>query len=175
MINLYIDFDGVLVDTINETYKMIGDMGISLSDSEKVSKFYRELDWNLVLANTKEINDAFENIRLLEESGIYKPCILTTVHSCSEMRAKVSFIRSKNQSINIICVPKGIEKCDMVDPRNAILVDDYGGNLKTWIENGGIGIKFSNEESNKYMTISSLDELVKKNTLLLVRRNATVL
>lgn len=166
MINLYIDFDGVLVDTINETYKMIADLGISLSDTERVNKFYRELDWNTVLLNTKEINDAFENIRLLEESGIYKPCILTTVHSCNEMKAKVSFIRSKNKSINIICVPKGIEKCDMVDPRNSILIDDYGGNLKTWIESDGIGIKFSPEQSGKYITIYSLNELLKSKRVL---------
>ena len=126
MINLYIDFDGVLVDTINETYKMMAEKGISLSDTESVGKFYRELDWNKLLSNTKEINNAFENISALEDSIIYKPCILTTVHSTSEMKAKILFIRSKNKNINVICVPKGIEKCDIVDPRNSILIDDYG-------------------------------------------------
>lgn len=170
MINLYIDFDGVLVDTINETYRMMAEKGISLNDAESVSKFYRELDWNEILSNTKEINNAFENISALEDSIIYKPCILTTVHSTQEMKAKILFIRSKNKNINVICVPKGIEKCDMVDPRNSILIDDYGGNLKTWVENGGIGIKFSEEDSNKYMTISSLDELINQSSLTLVKR-----
>lgn len=160
MINLYIDFDGVLVDTINETYEIMKEKGISPSDSENANKFYRELDWVNVLSNTKEINNSFENIAALERSAIYKPCILTTVHSVQEMKAKIKFIRSKNQNINVICVPKGIEKCEIVDPRNAILIDDYGENLKTWIENGGLGIKFSNEDSDKYMTISSLDELI---------------
>ena len=166
MINLYIDFDGVLVDTINETYKMLADLGIDLNDTERVNKFYRELDWDSVLANTKEINDAFENIKLLEASGLYRVCILTTVHSCNEMKAKVSFIRSRNKSINIICVPKGIEKCDMVDPRNSILIDDYGGNLKSWISNKGIGIKFAKEQSGKYITINSLNELLKSKEIL---------
>lgn len=170
MINLYIDFDGVLVDTINETYKTLKELGISLNDTEKVNKFYRELDWNKLLLNTTEINNAFENIRLLQESGVYRVSILTTVHSCDEMRAKVSFIKSKNLNINVICVPKGIEKCDVVDPRYSILVDDFGGNLKTWIEKGGIGIKFSKENSNKYMTIDSLDKLMYHNDLSLVMK-----
>ena len=170
MINLYIDFDGVLVDTINETYRMIAERGISLDDTEKVAKFYRELDWNELLSNTKEINNAFENISALEDSVIYKPCILTTVHSTGEMKAKIMFIRSRNKNINVICVPKGIEKCEMVDPRNAILIDDFGGNLKSWVENGGIGIKFSEEDSNKYMTISSLDELINQSSITLVKK-----
>ena len=97
MINLYIDFDGVLVDTINETYRMMAEKGISLSDTESVGKFYRELDWNEILSNTKEINNAFENISALEDSIIYKPCILTTVHSTQEMKLKYYSLEVKTK------------------------------------------------------------------------------
>ncbi len=165
MISLYIDFDGVLVDTIKETYKMMGENDINLNDTDKVIKFYKELDWDKLLLNTKEINNSFKNIKKLQNSFIYNPCILTTVNSLNEINAKVSFIRSKNKDINIICVPKGIDKCKMVNSKNAILVDDYGGNLEPWIESGGFGIKFSNEESHKYITIYSLNELLNKNVL----------
>ena len=55
MINLYIDFDGVIVDTINETYKMIEKLKINLNDSEKVINFYKELDWDKLLSNTKKL------------------------------------------------------------------------------------------------------------------------
>ncbi len=167
MINLYIDFDGVIVDTINETYKMIEKLKINLNDSEKVINFYKELDWDKLLSNTKEINNAFDNIKKLQDSGIYNPCILTTVNSLNEINAKVSFIRIKNTKINIICVPKGIDKCKMVNSRNAILVDDFGGNLEPWIESGGIGIKFTDKESNKYKTIYSLDELLNESVYVL--------
>ena len=160
MINLYIDFDGVLVDTIKETYKIMEEIGIDFRDTDKVVNFYKELDWDKLLSNTKEINNAFDNIKKLQDSGIYNPCILTTVNSLNEINAKVSFIRIKNTKINIICVPKGIDKCKMVNSRNAILVDDFGGNLEPWIESGGIGIKFTDKESNKYKTIYSLDELL---------------
>ena len=55
MINLYIDFDGVIVDTINETYKMIEKLKINLNDSEKVINFYKEFDWDKLLSNTKKL------------------------------------------------------------------------------------------------------------------------
>ena len=34
MLNLYIDFDGVILDTINSTYRMIDELGIA-KDQEK--------------------------------------------------------------------------------------------------------------------------------------------
>ena len=166
MINLYIDFDGVLVDTINETYKMLDELGIQISDCERVNKFYRELDWNKILSNTKELNNSFLNIDKLQESGIFNISILTTVHYINEIKAKVSYIRSKNKNIPIICVPKGIEKSDIVDPKNALLVDDYGGNLKSWISNGGIGIKFDYNQSSKYITITSLEDILNSKEIL---------
>ena len=42
--DLYIDFDGVLVDTISVSYKMIEDLGIDLNDFKKVCEFYSKLD-----------------------------------------------------------------------------------------------------------------------------------
>ena len=97
---------------------------------------------------------------------------MSTVHSINEIKAKVSYVRSKNKDIPIICVPKGIEKCDIVNPLNSILVDDYGGNLSPWIECGGMGIKFTNEHSDKYVTINSLDELLKSKDILKAIQNA---
>ena len=186
MVDLYIDFDGVLVDTITVTYKMIADKGIDLKDYENVFKFYRDLDWGKLLSNIKELNDAFYNIKLIEGSGLYKPYILTTVNSCNEMREKIAFIRSKNKTIPIICVPKGVEKCNVVDSNNAVLVDDYGGNLRSWVDNNGIGIKYSEEQSNSFITINSLNQLLTSEEILatifeekkgprLVKRNSRLL
>lgn len=44
-------------------------------------------------------------------------------------------------TIPVIGVPYGKRKGDFVDEMNAVLVDDYGKNLKEW---QGIGIKFYN-------------------------------
>lgn len=160
MINLYIDFDGVLVDTINVTYKIIDSLGIKINDVERVSKFYRELNWEELLSNIDEINEAFKNIELLEGSGLFNISILTTVNSLHEMQAKVNYIRKRNKKVSIICVPKGIEKCEVVNPLNSILIDDYSGNLIPWIEKGGIGIKFSNNDDPRFLTINCLSKVI---------------
>ena len=54
--NLYLDFDGVIADTISVTYKKIEELGIDLKDVDKVSKFYRELDWFYLLSTVGQIN-----------------------------------------------------------------------------------------------------------------------
>lgn len=49
----------------------------------------------------------------------------------------------------------------MTQTKDAILVDDFSGNLKEWEEKGGIGVKYTREkEESKYKNITSLDELI---------------
>ena len=45
MKDLYIDFDGVIKDTIKVSYKMMEDEKIDLRDRPKVIEFYKQLDW----------------------------------------------------------------------------------------------------------------------------------
>ena len=49
MKNLYIDFDGVIMDTINMTYKMMDDENIDKSNRGEVKKFYENIDWKKLL------------------------------------------------------------------------------------------------------------------------------
>ena len=49
----------------------------------------------------------------------------------------------------------------MTQTKDAILVDDYSGNLKEWEEKGGIGVKYTREKEDcKYLNINNLDELL---------------
>lgn len=157
--NLYLDFDGVIVDTISITYKMIEDTGIDLKDSEKVKDFYINLNWFKLLNEAKQINNSFECIRELQKTNLYSMSILTTVHSKDEIIAKNMYIKKNNLDIPVITVPVGNSKNEMVDAKDSILVDDYNGNLYAWEKAGGIAIKFSKKKSDKFITISSLDEL----------------
>ncbi len=159
--NLYIDFDGVIVDSIKVTYKMLEEKGIDIKDTSKVREFYRELDWFKLLENINQINSSIRYIKMLEKDGTYKLYILTTVNSLNEIEAKVNYIRKFGLNIPIISVPKGVNKNELVDAKDNILVDDYSGNLYPWENAGGIGVKFSEEskKNKEFITVSSLGEL----------------
>lgn len=158
--NLYLDFDGVIADTIKVTYKMIEEKGIKIEDTSKVSEFYRQLDWFILLSEINQINNSIKYIKKLQREGIYNLYILTTVNSLKEIEAKVNYIRKFGLNIPIISVPKGVNKNELVNAKGNILVDDYSGNLYPWEKAGGIGVKFTecNKEQN-FITVSSLEEL----------------
>ena len=62
MKDLYIDFDGVIYNSIEVSYKMAEDEKIS-KDYESYYQFFKNLDWCEVLEKSSEINDAFNCIR----------------------------------------------------------------------------------------------------------------
>ena len=49
----------------------------------------------------------------------------------------------------------------MVHSKGAILIDDYSGNLREWAEEGGIPVKFSNqEEPEEFVVINDLTRII---------------
>ena len=162
MKNLYIDFDGVICNTIEITYKMMEDAGVDIKNDDEVRKFYEALDWNHVLNICSIINNGMENIEKLASSGKFDVAILTHVNSMNEMIEKVKYIRKYLKDITIIPVPKAISKTKMINARFSILVDDYPGNLDEWKAAGGIGVKFDLDMNGKgFLVIDHLDELLK--------------
>ena len=77
---LYLDFDGVILDTINVTFRQIEQLNIV--DEEKKQEFYRNIDWNTLLKETSQINNSIENIKKIIDSNLYDVEILTHVNSC---------------------------------------------------------------------------------------------
>ena len=148
MKDLYIDFDGVIKDTIKVSYKMMEDEKIDLRDRPKVIEFYKQLDWEYLLKISAEIKNAYYFINKISEEGTFSPKILTTVNSLNEIKAKLSDIKKNCKNITLVSVPSGIEKSVLVNPKNSILVDDYSGNLISWQNSGGIPVKFANEISS---------------------------
>lgn len=161
MKNLYIDFDGVILNTIDVTYRLLEEENIDLKDIEKVQNFYKTLDWKNLLSITPEINNAFNCIQELLDSKKYNISILTHVNSMDEIIEKVKFIRKHTDHLTIIPVPKPLSKTKMVRAKDAILVDDYTKNLKEWEKEGGIGIKFTQKEKeSEFITINCLNQLL---------------
>ncbi len=164
MKNLYIDFDGVIMDTITSSREMMLKKGIDYKDSnkaEEITSFYANLDWAKFLNETKELNDAFLCIDKIMKSNKFNASILTHCNSLNEIISKVKFIRKFNKDITVIPVPRKISKTNMVNTKEAILIDDYSGNLREWAEAGGIGVRFSTKLNGKgFHVIDKLDQIL---------------
>lgn len=161
MINLYIDFDGVILDTIPILDKILEEEGLLDGPQDKISKFLSTLDWEELLKADLILNDSIECIKKIKDSNKFNLVILTHVNSVEESVAKINYIRQYFNDITVIPCPKAISKTKIVQTKDAILVDDYHVNLIEWEEEGGIGIRFSTKLSSKgFKVIDKLDQII---------------
>jgi len=161
MINLYIDFDGVILNTIEVSYAEI-EKEFKIVNKETCEKYYMNLDWKEFL-NKKclQINNSIECIQKIIDSNMFNVSILSHVISLDEAIEKIKFIRKYFKDITFIPVPKKISKTKMVHTEGSILIDDYSGNLKEWGSVGGIGIRFSEKLNGKgFYVIDHLDQVI---------------
>ena len=158
--NLYIDFDGVIYNTIDVSYKIAEDEGIN-KDYESYYQFFKSLDWCDVIEKSSEINDAFKAIRKIIDSKKFNVFVLTHVVSLKEAEFKVNLIKDHINDITVIPVPKNLPKYKMVNVKDSILVDDYPENLREWKKAGGIGVRFDLDMDGKgFPVICNLNELI---------------
>lgn len=161
MKQLYIDFDGVILDTLTKNYEILRENGIDIKDYDKVTEFFRELDWKKTIEETEQINDSINEIKKICASKKFNVYILTHVNSTNEMVEKIKYIHKYLPSVTVVSVPKEISKTEVVNPCSAILIDDYSGNLKEWQKKLGIGIKFVRTlENGDYPEITHLSEVI---------------
>lgn len=160
--NLYIDFDGVILDTIPYFYKKIEDEKVDKSNPEEIYNFFSSQDWSKIVEEIPQINDSIECIKKLRDSKKFNISILTHVHSLEEGVHKINYLESLLPDVTKIIVPKVVSKTKMVETKGAILVDDYSGNLEEWEKQGGIPVKFSRKTDKKYpyISIDRLDKLL---------------
>lgn len=156
--NLYIDFDGVILDTITPLYEEYQKQNIK---DENRTEFYENYPWQTIIDDKYIINNAIEDIQEIIDSNKFNLSILTHVNSLNEAVLKVKYLRRYFKDITIIPVPKAISKTEMIHTHNSILVDDYAGNLREWKAAGGIGIRFNQEGKGKgFETIKDLREII---------------
>ena len=162
MQKLYLDCDGVILDTIDVTYKIRKEKG--LTSEKDIRNFYRNIDWNKLIIEAGQINNSIDKIK--ELSKYYDIEILTHVNSEGEVKAKLKYFSEVLPGINVISVPREVKKADFITPNGAILVDDYLPNLEYWYQKGGVPIKFSKSNKEyKYECITDLLELLNKNKI----------
>ena len=134
---IYVDFDGVLVDTPKYIIKKI-------YKSKNKSKTLKNLPWDKLLNNCCEINNNISVMKKLSKE--FNVIVLTHVYSRFEADEKKKYIRKCIPNIEVITVPYYINKNDVVDAKNNILIDDYEKNISNWNNAGGIGIHFNNNQ-----------------------------
>ena len=104
---VYIDFDGVVVDTwpeIEKIYKK--EYNTSLIEEAKLRKLFEKLDWEQILNISKK---NYNNISVLKKLKDFNIKILSKVNTESERIAKVCFVEN-NIGMDIITVPIDKEK-----------------------------------------------------------------
>lgn len=161
MKELYIDFDGVIMDTIPFLYGALEENKIDAKSEKEKCHFFSKYDYSQIINDENILNDSIEGIKKLKESKLFQISILTHINSLEEGIVKINYIRKYFKDITVILTPKQIEKTEMVHSEGAILVDDYSGNLRAWKSKGGIPVRFSKDlEKGNFITINKLDELI---------------
>ncbi len=160
MINLYIDFDGVIVNTIDITYKMASIQGIK-KDYTNYLQFFQNLNWEEILEKATPINDSFNEIRKIIASNKFNVAILTHVTSIHEAEAKIKLINKYLENMTIITVPKSVSKTKVINTKGSILIDDFPHNLDDWSNSGGYGVRFDLDLDGKgYPVIDRLSQII---------------
>lgn len=165
MKRLYIDFDGVVLDTIPHLYNALETSGVDTANDREVARFFSMYDFDMIINDGNILNDSINCIQKLLDSKKFEISFLTHVNSLDEGVCKINYLKSKfENNITIIITPKEVSKTKMVHSDGAILVDDYSGNLTEWESTGGIAVRFSKElESKGFLVINKLDELLNMN------------
>lgn len=161
----YVDFDGVIMDTethLFDDYERLLKSGIVKDDREYMNQF----DWERHLENSDVIADSIEILKRvkLDVSILGKIC---TLH---EKEAKLKLLRKHDFNKPIIFVPFDSKKCDVVEAKGNILIDDTIHNLVDWENALGLPIYFNKDEclvdpwgnkNNKYKMVKTLELLYK--------------
>lgn len=181
--NLYIDCDGVILNTIIISYRKLRKLGYLDENYKQIKEYsteirgyYATIDWNELLKEADEINNSISAIRKIVDSGKFQNVqILTHINSVGEGIVKKEYFEKLLPDVPVRVVAKHVSKADAVNPANSILIDDHSPNLVDFEEQGGLGIKFDEDKTEDYrsyiqngktyefLTINNLEDILKIN------------
>lgn len=162
-ITVFIDCDGVILDTIGFSKKLLMEQyGINydthdrsnIEADKKVGEFFEKLDWVRVLHEASEINGSKTFINLFKNSSLYYPIIYSSVSSSREEQDKKAMFIDEFKAVNYkFCQAKQPKQCD---DGKSILIDDDDFNLRYW---NGMPIRFISNKPTIFPTIADLGEI----------------
>lgn len=170
--NLYIDCDGVILDTITYAFNDMKQLGVDTTNQEDITNYFKNVNWQTLIDQGGILNNSFEKIMSLKDSQEFESVIILT-HRCSfnEGVVKTNNFNQKIPGVKVITVPKIIKKNFAVKPEGNFLIDDDLKKIMDWVNDGGIGIWFNkdinqlidpyvlNDSQNYYITNNLLDLL----------------
>lgn len=171
---VYIDFDGVIIDSVSTMFNEMDKFKDHrlMSEEEKI-RFIQDMDWNYILNNSEAINDS---IYYLNQMNPKETSILTKVHSLNnEGGNKIKWARDNNIKQPLILVPYTLKKTDVVIAKGNTLIDDSIRNLGEWEENNGFPVLFDiNDDgfdswnmpnTKEYQRVRTLSKFTDRNRL----------
>lgn len=156
---LYLDCDGVILDTIDTAYRLMQQEGLDITNRKTVDNYFLNSDWNVLIYEAGILKNAIIKIKRIIESKVFsKVAILTKVcGNEDEEKIKRVLFGKLLPEVEVITVKINDNKDEVVDPVNNILVEDSINNAKRWNLAGGVGVYFVKE--NPDYTKDQIDDL----------------
>lgn len=173
--DLYIDCDGVILDTIVMAFSEMELLGIDTSNELEIDKYFQNVNWKDLIERSGEINDSCRKIIALSDSNIFRNVAVLTHHcSYNEGKIKKDEFDKSLPNIQVFNVPKKIPKHFAVKANNNILVDDSKEKIIGWVNAGGIGVLFKKNIERftcpsydvPYFIINDLNDLIFVNNII---------
>ncbi len=153
----FIDFDGVILDTI-PIYRL----AYSRYHLENENNLFRYLNISDVFSKKREINNSLKYLR--EAQNRLDISILTKVNNDYEARVKKDFLRKNGINVPVITVPQYEMKTNYVKniDKNTILIDDLQTNIDDWVSSGGTGLLLKEKSIKYYNCIKDLSVILEQ-------------
>ena len=176
MKDLYIDCDGVIFNTIKVAFKEMKELGVDTKNEDAITEYFKNCDWNKLINEGGIINDSIEKIKILAESESFNSVQVAT-HRCSYIEGviKTEIFNELIPNIKIVTIPKKIPKHYALPSHGHILIDDAKHKIIDWVNDGGIGILFTEkvnhliypyESNNNYFITNDLLDVLVVNKLI---------
>lgn len=146
MTKVFIDFDGVILDTwplIYQTY--VEKYNRNDIDERLIKPLIISLEWESILDNSNEINGALDDLKKLNTN--FDVVIISKVNSLKEKEAKEKYL-TKIGITNMIFLNYEDSKALAVNPVSQVLVDDELNNLFEWSRAGGKSFFFTKNKKS---------------------------
>ena len=149
---IYIDFDGVLYDTVKFAFSEMKRKGIDITNQEDITEYFKNVDWKQLIKNGGILNDSIKKLQILIDSNEFERVEIAT-HRCSYIEGviKTNDLKSKIPDLKITTIPKKIAKNYALKAENNILIDDDKKKILSWINDEGIGVLFSDKVNHLIM------------------------